>query len=403
MVIKITVWVPENGSLSNLTVGTVQLGVLLLDNLSIDVSAYAKLNTVTGKIVAASAGSETRDESLIDVGAPDSFQLRSRFIEAKSTSGDIMGSWPLYDYLGVQSVSGNIKACIEPREADKDAPKPAILYLRSMSGNIEFREPIHAAEEAIAVSRAQARTQAGIETDLRAEAVLTPRDYRVDVHSTSGDLRGAVAFSSICSFKTTSGKTTVDVLPVLDSSLAEEHSKEVMLSTSSTSGNTYLTLLEPLWVDSEKGQYVDLPSAVRDVPPAAPPPSKPDEPRYIPIDDNDPYSWLPWAHRRAAAGGPSQPVDRTAATARALRNLHSDHSATSADVHLRFPAVWEGDVSMSAMSGRLKARGEGLRIVREGGGGWPRKQLFARKGEEGGSRTTVHVTSGDVDFVVGKD
>lgn len=323
-------WVPEEGNLNNLFIGTVQLGVLLLDNLSIEVST-AKFSSTTGKVVAASTGSGTRDDSLIDVGAPDSFRFRSRFIEAQTASGNINGSWPLYNYLEMQSNSGYVKVNIEPKEQDIDAPGPAILYIHSISGNLEFCEPIRGA-----VSQALAHQAQGM-ADLRAETVLPPRDYRVNVHSVSGNIRGAAAFSSICSFKCTSGMMVLDVLPILDSSLAEK----VTLQTSGTSGNTYLTVLDPLWV--ERGNYIDL-----------------------------------------------------APAARALRNLHSDHSSTSADIRLRFPAIWRGDVSMSAMLGNLRARGEGLRVIQ--GSGWP--ELYARTIEGGGSKTTVYVVSGNVDFTL---
>lgn len=322
-------WVPEGGNLNNLFIGTVQLGVLLLDNLSIEVST-AKFSSTTGKIVAASTGSETRDDSLIDVGAPDSFRFRSRFIEAQTISGNINGSWPLYNYLEMQSNSGHVKVNIEPKEQDIDAPGPAILHIHSISGNLEFREPIRGAVS-------QALAQAQEVADLRAETVLPPRDYRVNVHSVSGSIKGAAAFSSLCSFKCTSGIMVLDVLPILDSSLAEK----VALQTTGISGNTYLTVLDPLWV--ERGKYIDLPPA-----------------------------------------------------ARVLRNLHSDHSSTSADIHLRFPAIWRGDVSMSAMLGNLRARGEGLRVIQRSG--WP--ELYARNIEGGGSKTTVYVVSGNVDFTV---
>ncbi|KAL2018520.1 hypothetical protein VTK56DRAFT_732 [Thermocarpiscus australiensis] len=369
--IKATVWVPEDSKLENLKVNTVHLDIRLLDNLSLSVSKQTKLSSVVGPIIAASTGADARDDKIIDVGAPDSFRFHSRLIEVKTTSAPIRGSWPLYDYLGLQSTSGDIKVCIEPKEADKDSPKPAILYIKSLSGDVEFREPIHAAEQAFRTAQTILLEGGTYEADIAAETLLPPRDYRVDVYTTSGDITGASAFSSGAGFKSTSGTISLDLLPVLDSSLAKSNARDVRLQTTSTSGTTDVTVLEPLWIESAD------------------------------------------AARGAAGGGgyvPLKPSSASASEAEApesgplLRCLYSEHSSTSANIRLRYPGSWEGDISLSSLTGPLQVGGEGVKIIRSGSE-WPgiKKHILARKGEVAkGGEILGKSTSGSVEVLVGE-
>ncbi|KAK5658616.1 hypothetical protein OQA88_2009 [Cercophora sp. LCS_1] len=384
--IDVIVSVPEDGKLNKLKVGAVQLNIMLLDNLSIDISDRALFETVVGYIVAAASGDASHDKALFDTGAPDSFRLRSRYIQVETVSAMIEGSWPLYDYLSFQSISGNIRVGIEPKEADKDEPKPAILSLQALSAHVDFHVPIHSAQKAFALSRALPQT------DMRAETVLPPRDYRLSIHTTSGHIKGSAAFSSICSVKTTSGNVAVDLLPALDSRLAEDGSKGVVLTTDSTSGTNDIAVLDPLWFDAAQRKYVDLPA----LPP--PPPPRPDNPPYVPINDDDPYKWL----RR-----PKLPVNLSESgletvAARPWRNLNARHSTTSANMRLHYPAVWEGAIRMTSVSGKLDAQGEGVKII-ENGGHWGQRRLVAKKGEDGGGSIGVGSTSGNVAVLIGGD
>ncbi|KAK1754351.1 hypothetical protein QBC47DRAFT_402768 [Echria macrotheca] len=405
--ITVTVWVPDDGLLESLSVRTVHLGISLLDNLSLSITDRARLSTVVGPIVAAATGSEARDRGIFDVGAPDSFALKTRIIEVETTSGTIQGSWPLYDYLAIHSTSGNIRVCIEPKEVDLDAPRPATLYIKSLSGTVEFREPVHAAAEAFALRRVYEGSV------LRAETVLPPRDYAVTVHTTSGNIRGYAAFSTVCVLRTTSGRVAVELLPVLSERLAEEgwSGKKAVLRTSSTSGTNDITVLAPLWVDKAGSRYVDLSS-----PPAAALPPKERE-RYVPIGGGDPYKLIPGRRTTQEDPGQSSSEKRDAVAVgsgggggqgvaeRALRNIVSEHTTTSATIRLRYPAVWEGEATLVATSGKLSARGEGVQIIRRDEHAW-KKVLVARKGLDGdkedGGKIAAQAVSGNIEFVVGE-
>lgn len=362
--IKITVWVPEDGALDKLEVDTTHLDITLLDNLSLSVSKGTKLNSLVGSVVSASTGIPSGCDNIFGVGAPEefrfqarSFRFRSRFIEVNTTSAPIRGSWPLYDYLGLQSTSGSIKVLVQPKEADKEAPKAAILYIKSISGNVEFREPIHEAEGMLKHLQTLGAGRTDMtEVHARADMLLPARDYRVDVHTASGDIVGAAAFSSSAGFRSTSGAVSVDLLPVLDSSLAADGGREVGLQTSSTSGTTEVAVLEPMWVDASSGTYLDT---------------------------------------TRSSGGNERPP---------LRCLHGEHSSTSANIKLRYPGSWEGDIALSSLTGELKVGGDGVKLIKAGSD-WPgiNKSLLARKGQKGkGGKVGGKSTSGDIDVVVGE-
>lgn len=368
--VKITVWVPEDGALDKLKVDTVHLDIRLLDNLSLSVLKHTKLSSIVGSAISAlSVADSGRIDNVFGVGAPEdfpfqpgSFRFRSRFIEVKTTAAPIKGSWPLYDYLGLQSTSGAIKVYIEPKEADRDAPKPAILYIQSFSGNVEFREPIYDAADMFGQLQALNATGAdATAVDGRAEQLLPPRDYSLDVHTTSGDISGAAAFSSTASFRSTSGDLSVDLLPVLDRSLTKADAKAASLQTSSTSGKTNVRVLEPLWVDSLSKSSADGSS----------------------------YS------AGLLGAGDSPPP---------LRCLYGKHRSTSADIQVTYPGSWEGDIELSSLTGDLKVAGDGVKLIKAGSE-WPgiNKSLLARKGEKGaGAKLKGESTSGDVDVVVGE-
>ncbi|KAM7194124.1 hypothetical protein V8F33_007451 [Rhypophila sp. PSN 637] len=386
-----TVWVPKDGLLDHLEVIATQLGISLYDNLSLSVSRDTRLSSTSGSIISASTGFDSRDDQIYDMGAPDSYQFRSRIIEAKTTSAPIKGSWPLLDYLGLISTSGNIIACIEPKEVDKQKPAPAMLYIKSLSGDVEFREPIHAAQDAFTVAQAWKEAGREQELDLHPETVLPPRDYRVEVHTTSGNIRGSVAFSSGAGFKSTSGNMHLDLLPVLDiaaaAAAAAGEQKMSSLTTTSTSGSNELYMLEPLWVGQDGSgmgmRYVPFPSTGPGVP-VSPGPVEGQQPTE---DGKDLKK--------------DEPNMIIASSAAALRSITSQHSLTSGDMNLHYPAAWEGELSLTTHSGKLTAVGQDVELIKPPGRGYP-KYILARKGSPGaGSRFVAKTTSGDIFVKVG--
>lgn len=328
--IQAAVWVPENSVLDTLFVENIHLGINLRDDLSLHVTRGTALTTVVGDVTAAVDGHGRT--SPLDGGRPADYELHSRHIVVKSTSADIHGHWPLYDYLRLQSVSGDIRAGIEPKTVDKDDPKPALLRVKSLSGDVEVYQPI---ERAVSASAP--------------EKHIPPRDYRPDIYTKSGNIKASLPFSRSFRAETTSGRIDLDTLPVLDASSGES-GETSSLETSTISGRTIFRARSPLWTKDSTGRYLD-----------------------------------PAEQARLQVG-------------RALRSLQSRHTSTSDSIKLHYPAAWEGDLDLASMSGKLAARGEGVRIIKEGSD-WPglNKKLLARKGPGGGSYVTARSTSGDID------
>ena len=368
--LRVTVWAPAGAQLDTLNVNNVHLGIKLLDNLSVRVAREVSLSTIVGQISAATSGDED-NQKLIHDGAPASFALDARSIDVRTTAAPIRGSWPLYDRLSLASTSGDIAAGIEPRPARPDAEEPAALFLRTTSGDIEAWEPVHAAQAAFAAQLGGAEAAAA----RKPEALVPPRNYLTTVHSTSGTVRGALAFTRAAQVEGVSGNVALDLLPVLPAALAGGGGDASSLVTSTISGATVVRLLKPLWVD-DSARFV-----------AAPPAGL--------------------AAARGAVGAEAAPgsVEEEArrGIASFLRVLSSRHISTSAAIHVEYPGAWEGGIELASHTGDLEVAGRDVRVIRRDGR-WPgvNKRVVARKGnveDNQGSQLHAQTTSGNIEVL----
>lgn len=387
--IRSTIWVPPGSVLDSLNVESVHLGVKLLDNLSIQLNNFARLASTIGTVVAATDGEKDPHQVMLE-GPPKSFSLDSRYIEVKTLSNAIAGSWPLYDYLGLETVAGSIRAGVVPKEALKDKPRPAILYVHSTSGPIELHEPV---EAAAAVLTMQSQ---GTAVGATAKDIIPPRQYGVDLYTMSGTVKGSVAFSHSCKVHTTSGNIDLTLLPVYDKSqIQSTGDSSSNLQTSTTSGTTVINVMDALWKDIETGSYVAPPA-----PPAAA--ATPGEINVTPIGAEDPYSFLGDQEAPPAADPPvSVPEDEEQAAAAAppaIRVLSSRHTTTSAAIRLSYPATWEGGIDADSLTGKIAITGKGVQVIRRDDE-FPgfKERVIARKGEDGvGGNVKCHTTSGAI-------
>lgn len=393
--IRSTIWVPPGSVLDSLNVESVHLGVKLLDNLSIQLNNFARLASTIGTVVAATDGEKDPKQVMLE-GPPKSFSLNSRYIEVKTLSNAIAGSWPLYDYLGLETVAGSIKAGVVPKEALKDKPRPAILYVHSTSGPIELHEPVEAAAAALAME-AQ-----GTAVGATAQDIIPPRQYGVDLYTMSGTVKGSVAFGHSCKVHTTSGNIDLTLLPVYDKSQIQSSGGDSSsyLQTSTTSGTTVVNVMDALWKDVQTGSYV--------APPAPPPPAAAAAAAapggtedFAPIGAEDPYSFLGDEEEETpAADPPAAPEEQPAAAASspAIRVLSSRHTTTSAAIRLSYPATWEGGIDADSLTGKIAITGKGVQVIRRDDE-FPgfKEHVVARKGEDGvGGNVKCHTTSGAI-------
>ncbi|KAI0556281.1 hypothetical protein F4679DRAFT_26472 [Xylaria curta] len=342
--IRGTVWVPENGELSTLSLKAIHLGISLIDDLSLKVSDYTDLASVAGDIKAAVSKSASNGKDMgtsnlspdhMFVPAKSSWAFNSRVIEAQTTSGNIEGNWPLYDMLGLHSTSGTQKVSITPHNESAHDPKSAILSMSTVSGDISAVEPVHALDH------------------------IPWRDYLVDVKSTSGTVRGAFAFSGGITVHTTASDLDLDLLPVMNIDKWNTRNP-AQLETVTTSSEVAVRILEPVFFD-DRGRAA-----------------------LAATDDNN-------------------NTTLTDMSSRALDCLEATHKSTSGSVRLRYPQAWEGTLYAQTTSGRLVAKGKDLKIVKYTGG-WPGTKMEARKGEAGNKSTIeVHALLGGMDAIIGDE
>ncbi|KAI6447243.1 hypothetical protein MCOR22_003458 [Pyricularia oryzae] len=304
--IRATISLPKGARLDNINVEVLHLNIHLLDNLDMGVLKKAELSTIAGSVACATA---TRDENELFMlgqnGAPPFFRFEARSIYATASSGSISGAWPLYDYLRLDTLSGTVKVGIEPKPVLESDPRVATLVIRSTSGNVEFWEPIYQARQTLLAQQDAAGNGLAPQGMTRSAAeMLPPREYDINVGTTSGDIKGAAAFSYSAKMHSTSGNIGVDMLAVLPAELgimgvvAGEDQKQSLLQTTSTSGGTVVRVLEPFWWSAATGVYstaleggparVPQPPLTSPPRPSTPPPEDPERGIVVPIVNGRP-------------------------------------------------------------------------------------------------------------------
>ncbi|RYP48028.1 hypothetical protein DL768_006019 [Monosporascus sp. mg162] len=363
---RATIFVPRGGEINDFTMGATHLDIVLLDNLSLHVVGASQMSSVVGDITSASShappsknNAALARKDFAFIPARESYQLDSRVIQVSTTSGNIDGNWPLFDWLGLHTNSGDIQVSITPKQALESDSKPAALSLGTVSGIIQAAEPIHD------------------------EGQIPQRDYRVETRSTSGDLRGALAFGAGAQLKSISGDITVDLLPVISSARMTSE-QPPQLETVTTSGTTAVRIREPLWFGDDAKSAPGVPGR-EDVP-------------FVPISNDVPYAIM----RPTLRAGPGSVRSAAVTSMRPFDRFQSAHRSTSGHIGLRYPQSWEGDLFADSMSGTLRVRGKDVQIVRSYMG-WPRS-LHARKGRsENASTAQVHLMSGGLDAIIGNE
>ncbi|TLD06055.1 uncharacterized protein PgNI_08169 [Pyricularia grisea] len=447
--IRATISLPKGARLDSINVEVLHLNIHLLDNLDLGVLKKAELSTIIGSVACATA---TRDENelvkLGQGGAPPFFRFEARSIYATASSGPISGAWPLYDYLRLDTLSGTVKVGIEPKPVLESDPRVATLVIRSTSGNVEFWEPVYQARQALLAQQDAAGNGLAQQGMTRsAVEIIPPREYDINVGTTSGDIKGAAAFSYSAKLHSTSGNIAVDMLAVLPAELgimgstAAEGQKQSLLQTTSTSGGTVVRVLEPFWWSADTGVYstalegasarVPQPSLPSPTPPSTPSSEDPERGIVVPIVNGRPGDEsnvpsgnpsiiipsglaLPTITPRApqlqtaeAAAAQQQQAQAAAmAVSKYLRTLQSRHSTTSAAVAVRYPASWRGDIDATDMSGRIKVWGKDVVILdRTSNRPGVNKHVAARKGDQeagDASSMVVQSMSGKIDIGIGK-
>ncbi|KAI8963022.1 hypothetical protein F5Y11DRAFT_168269 [Daldinia sp. FL1419] len=324
---RATIWAPENAEIGVLSLGSIQMHVLFLEDLSLHIGC-TRVSTISGDIMSGAdhptaynnSGLMLSASDFIFIPAKESYMLDSRVTEVATTSGRIGGNWPLYDLLGLHTTSGNITVSITPQEELKADPKTAMLYLSTISGTIYVVEPIQQSEQ------------------------IPLRDYFVNIKSTSGDISGAFVFGSCFGVESTSSDVTLDLLPMVNAGRVSPN-QPTQLETTTTSGATYIRMMEPIWYGN----------------------------RGL-VSNNRPFDCL-----------------------------QAVHMSTNGNLGLRYPQSWEGYVLTDTEDGSLRIAGRDVKIVKSVGT-WAGSKLEALKGPaRPGSTMHIHAAVGNMNAVIGME
>ncbi|EFQ32998.1 hypothetical protein CGRA01v4_00522 [Colletotrichum graminicola] len=389
LAVRATLWVPENAELSHLYLGTTHLGVELADDLSVTIKNGFEIVAISGDVHTPVEPSST-------------YRLGSRDIAVKTISGDITGSWPLYDSLKIRSESGDIHANVNPQPVLESAPRPAVLEVTSISGTISIKEPLDQAA-----------------SSTKPDAVIPPRDYVTTLDAKSGGIRAWVAFTTLALAESISGDVAVELLPVFNISLLQSLG-EPELHTSTKSGNVAIKMLEPIWVEiastegtpggekprAKPDEPIDIPTNPLPVPNIPKIPRVPSAP-FIP-GIGQPFRRSPlwagkwtdaWPVRRSSADASTQTEERDImANDQPPMRLKSSHSTISGTMEIHYPASWEGSVRAESNSGKINIRGKGVTI--DSRTTWPRA-VHAHKGQPLSSSASLSSISGDQTLLIG--
>lgn len=363
--LEIVAWFPEDSKFTYLVVDAISLEVTVLDDIKV-YSERSKFSTISGDIYFPTVShdvfykmhSDIISGEVTSMAASSSdyaiapFSSRSILIE--TISGDIKGTYPLKDLLGISSQSGDVNVKVLPSPVDHSAPAPADLEIQTASGSIKAFVPIGNAAYPTYMPPA--------------------RNYITRVHSTSGGISGSYYLGSESNFKTNSGSIHLDALPVLQSELSS--STKNIFETHSISGSTGIDVQSPLF-------FTPL-TPTTDTDAGA----------------NDPYRLIP------IISNPDKPLFTISSptSTQKLHSLKSHHSTTSGSVKVHYPEAWEGTVHGKAVSGNVVFKGEGLRILKARKGPGFKEMLAQRGAVEGreGCSVELNSLSGGLGFNVGE-
>lgn len=387
--IRATVWVPADSFVEVLKVNAVHLDIVVMEGLLMGAVDGSHFASIIGDITTPKPKSGD-GEGVVP------YTLGSRDIVVETISGDVKGWFPLYDLLKISTTSGDIAVDVAPKAVDHDKPKSAVLDIQAISGKIQVHEPISQAIKSA-----------------KPDKKFPPREYVVNLGTSAGDIVAEVAFSSRADIQSRSGDLDVQLWPVLDSGLLKAtRAPKPVINTSTASGDTRLTLLDPLWTSvAAVGRGPDAPLEPFEPfePPEEDKPTRDTGDEWTPIGDDDPYVII-HPHNDLLSPLSEDPAEDDAADdsdVQALDNpglncLKSEHSTVSGNIKLGYPSSWEGELVATTISGSQKVRGQDLEVYGGGGPGGFMRTTHGNKGRHGSSMK-IESVSGDQDVLVGKE
>ncbi len=347
--IRITAWVPEKALVNALRVSTVSLNVFVQAGLALGAENEIDFAVVAGNLIFPPDDSDV-----------EPYKMETPRYKYSTVSGDIKGWLPIYHKLSASTVSGDILAQITHKDVVLKVSESCLLDVSSVSGEIKIDDGSSSAEAD--------------------GAKIPPRDFLVKLGTTSGDITAKLFTGSSSEFASTSGDLKLDLVPVLDERWLH-NSWRPLLKTESTSGGHRVQVAEP--------HFISIPDR-----------QNPHERPTFPKTDKDRKS------KEATATEETQDDRevkrrRVAENKRGLTALESRHSSLSGNLHLTYPASWEGTFSADTMSSDITVRGKDV-VVDKKKGGFVGKSVSGHKGD-GASSMKINEMSGNINLSIGQE
>ncbi|KAM3498365.1 hypothetical protein MY10362_008314 [Beauveria mimosiformis] len=350
--IRITVWVPQKALVNTLSVSTVSLNVLVEEGLALGAENEIDISTVAGNIVIPANDSDV-----------EPYKMESPRYKYSTVSGDIKGWFPKYHRLRVDTVSGDVSAQITHKDVVLKSSEACLLDVSSVSGVLKLDD--------------------GSQDVEKSGAGIPPRDYLVKVATISGDVTANLAIGSSSEFTSVSGDLELNLVPVLDERWL--HSRwRPLLRTESTSGAHGLQVSEP--------HFVSIPDKLN-------PHERPTLPKDRKSEDENSIGET--EQQEEENNDRESKRQRVAVKKRGLVAFNSRHSSMSGDLHLSYPASWEGTFSADAMSSGITIHGKDV-VVDTNKGGLVGKTVSGHKGD-GASKLEINEISGNIVLSIGQD
>ncbi|KAM3443274.1 hypothetical protein MY4824_000577 [Beauveria thailandica] len=350
--IRITAWVPQQALVNTLSVSTVSLNVLVQEGLALGAENEINTSTVAGNIVFPADDSDV-----------EPYKMESPRYKYSTVSGDVKGWFPKYHRLRVDTVSGDVSAQFTHKDVVLKSSEACLLDVSSVSGVLRLDD--------------------GSQDVEKSGAGIPPRDYLVKVATISGDVTANLTIGSSSEFTSVSGDLELNLVPVLDERWLESRWRP-LLRTESTSGAHGLQVSEP--------HFVSIPDKLN-------PHERPTLPKDRKSEEENPVAETE-QQEEEKDDGESKP-QRVAEKKRGLVAFDSRHSSMSGNLHLSYPASWEGTFSADTMSSGITIHGKDV-VVDKNKGGLVGKTVSGHKGD-GASKLEIDEMSGNIVLSIGQD
>ncbi|EWC45297.1 hypothetical protein DRE_00696 [Drechslerella stenobrocha 248] len=393
---QVTVRFPRLASVKEISmfaITTEQLSVQLRPSLNLKVLDTALLRSVTGDIV-----SNGRQPAKIhDSGAKDAnFGLQARHLLVDTITGDVRGVWGLADSAVLNTQSGNIDIGVMPITSLSDMGTATDFSISSISGDVA----VHSV------------SNDGTLGPFRHDLV----DYNTRITTISGDIIGQYLLGSHLSVQTISGAIEADILPISPLTAGRSADRPIRLETDSKSGKTKMSFLEATdakvlteprallrmrrlqtvisWLDESSRRLWQLIQKQcidrhADAGNNAHTPDGDAESRRFGISDTSDEDVEPLF---------VDPADTGLAS---LAFFKASHTTVSGNIRVHYPAVFEGRVKSTSLTGDIQISGTDVQIIRSDKNGPVGRYVEAVHGKEESAMVKSNSVSGDTSICIG--